>query len=304
MTPAPAPTEQRSLVRTRALRKAYGAHAALDGVDLDLREGSVYGLVGPNGSGKTTLLSILAGLRRATSGEVQMDVPRRRMALLPDTPDFEPWLTAFEVVDLSRHLVAPEVPRERVREVLAEAGLSDVVDRRCGGFSRGMLQRLGVAATLVGEPSLLLMDEPASALDPAGRRGILNLIAEQRGRRTVILSSHILADVQEVCDTVGVMQRGRLIYQGSLEDLLTGRATPTYLVRLRGDEGPARVEFEREAWVTSVEVVAPGELRLHVADLGVAERETSAVLARAGARVISLQPEAASLEQAFLELTS
>lgn len=294
---------RRPLVQTRGLRKVYGSHAALDGVDLDVREGAVYGLVGPNGSGKTTMLSILAGLRRATSGEVALNLPKSKMALLPDTPEFEPWLTAFEVVDLSRNLVDPSIPRERVREVLIEAGIGDAIDRRCGGFSRGMLQRLGVASTLVGEPELMLMDEPASALDPAGRREVLNLIAEQRGRRTVIFSSHILADVQEVCDTVGVMQRGRMVYQGPLEALLIGEATPTYYVRVRGDEAPARVELERAPWVTGVEVIAPGDLRLTVTDLGEAEREISGALARSGVRVVSVHPEEASLERAFLALT-
>ena len=295
---------QQPVVRTRGVRKLYGTHAALDGVDLEVQAGAVYGLVGPNGSGKTTLLSILAGLRRVTSGDIELNVPHARIGLLPDTPEFEPWLTATEVVDLSRNLVDPRIPRERVHEALIDAGLGDALDRRCGGFSRGMLQRLGVAATLVSEPSLLLMDEPASALDPAGRREILNLIAEQRGRRTVIFSSHILADVQEVCDTVGVMQAGRLIYQGSLDALLTGEATPTYYVRLRGDESAARAEFERAPWVTAVEVVAPGELRLSVTELGEAEREISGALDRAGARVVSVRPEEASLERAFLELTA
>ncbi|MDO9445272.1 MAG: ATP-binding cassette domain-containing protein, partial [Dehalococcoidia bacterium] len=133
------------LAETHGLTKSYGGHAALDAVDLRVAEGSVYGLVGPNGSGKTTLLSILAGLRRPTSGTMHLGVSREAMALLPDTPEFEPWLTAFEVVDLARALVNPSIPRERVTDVLVEAGLSEAIDRRAGGFSRGMLQRLGVA---------------------------------------------------------------------------------------------------------------------------------------------------------------
>jgi len=294
---------RRVLVKTRGLTKMYGSVAALDGVEAEVREGMVYGLVGPNGSGKTTLLSILAGLRRPTSGEVVLGVARSKTALLPDTPEFEPWLTAREVVDLARHLVDPRIPATRVEEVLTAAGIADVADRRCGGFSRGMLQRLGVAATLVGDPDLLLMDEPASALDPAGRREVLNLIAQQRGRRTVIFSSHILSDVQQVSDTVGVMQRGRFIYQGALAALLTGEATPTYSIHLRGDETAAMEEFQRQPWVTQVERVASGELRLSVTNLDQAEREISAALARAGARVVSLQPDEVSLERAFLELT-
>lgn len=303
MTVAPQDT-RRVLIETHGLSKVYGSVAALDGVDLEVREGMVYGLVGPNGSGKTTLLSVLAELRRPTSGQVVRGVGRSKTALLPDTPEFEPWLTAREVVDLARHLVDPRIPTARVDETLADAGLAEAADRRCGGFSRGMLQRLGVAATLVGDPDLLLMDEPASALDPSGRREVLNLIARQRGRRTVIFSSHILSDVQQVSDTVGVMQRGRFVYQGALERLLTGHATPTYSVHLRDDDTAALEEFQRQPWVVRVDRVVPGELRLQVTSLDEAECEISGALARAGARVVRVQPDEASLERAFLELTS
>ena len=188
-------------VRTVDLGKRYGGHVALDGVGLVVSDGSVYGLVGPNGAGKTTLLAVLAGLRQPTGGRVELGLPRHSLALLPDTPQFDPWLTGREIVALSRHLVAPHLPESRVDEVLADAGLTAAASRRVGGYSRGMLQRLGIAATVVGEPKLLLLDEPASALDPAGRREVLGLIDHLRGRATVLLSSHILADVQEVCDT-------------------------------------------------------------------------------------------------------
>ncbi len=291
------------LVETSAVTKVYGGRPALDAVDLRVAEGSVYGLVGPNGSGKTTLLSILAGLRRATSGEVRLGVPRAALAILPDTPEFEPWLTAFEVVDLARALVNPSIPRERVTEVLVEAGLRDAIDRRAGGFSRGMLQRLGVASTLVADPALMLLDEPCSALDPMGRREVLDLVASQRGQRTVIFSSHILSDVQEVCDTVGILQRGRMIFQGPLADLLTGDRTPGVLVRVREDaEGVAR-SLASEPWVASAVATAPGEVRVGVHSTEEAELLLAGALARAGARVVSLRPEEASLEQVFLEMT-
>jgi len=291
------------LAETHGLTKAYGGHAALDAVDLRVAEGSVYGLVGPNGSGKTTLLSILAGLRRPTSGTIRLGVSRGAMALLPDTPEFEPWLTAFEVVDLARALVGPSIPRERVTEVLVEAGLGDVIDRRAGGFSRGMLQRLGVASTLVGDPALMLMDEPCSALDPMGRREVLDLVASQRGRRTVIFSSHILSDVQEVCDTVGILQRGAMRFQGPLQELLTGDRTPGVLVRVRDDASGVARSLATEPWVTSATAIAVGEVRVGVRSTEEAEQELPGALARAGARLVSVRPEEASLEQVFLEIT-
>jgi ABC-2 type transport system ATP-binding protein len=291
------------VAETLSLTKVYGGRAALDAVDLRVATGSVYGLVGPNGSGKTTLLSILAGLRRATSGEMRLGVPRAGLALLPDTPEFEPWLTAFEVVDLARALVDSSIPQERVRESLVEAGLRDAIDRRTGGFSRGMLQRLGVASTLVGDPALMLMDEPCSALDPMGRREVLDLVASQRGRRTVIFSSHILSDVQEVCDTVGILQRGRMIFQGPIADLLTGGVTPGMLVRVRDDAERVARALAAEPWATSAVATAPGEVRVGVRSVEEAERELPGALHRAGARVVSLRPEEASLEQVFLEMT-
>lgn len=291
------------IVETHGLRKRYGEQAALDGVDLAVEAGSVYGLVGPNGSGKTTLISILAGLRRPTAGTCHVATPRSRVGLLPDTPHFEPWLSAREVVDLARTLVAPARPESAVEDAIREAGLEAAIDRRVGGFSRGMLQRLGLAATLVGEPELLLLDEPAAALDPLGRREVLDLIARERGRRTVILSSHILSDVQEVCDTVGILRAGKLLYQGALRDLLTGAATPGYRVRVRPPVEGVAEALRGEPWVRAVETRGEGELVVAVERLEDAERELAGALARAGARVISVQPGEASLEQVFLELT-
>ena len=232
-------------VRTAGLRKVYGSTVALDDVSLEVAEGSVYGLVGPNGAGKSTLLGILAGLRRATSGAVEITTPRRRIAAMADTPRFDPWLTAREVVDLARTLTSPEAPRTAVDDALVETGLSAVAARRVGGFSRGMLQRLGIAAAIVSGPDLLMLDEPCSALDPLGRHEVLELVARLGRRSTVLFSSHILADVQRVCDTVGVLREGRLVYQGPLDLLIGRRVKPVYLVRLRvgrstGDRCPAR----------------------------------------------------------------
>lgn len=264
----------------------------------------MYGLVGPNGSGKTTLLGILAGLRKPTSGQVELAVERQRIALLPDTPSFDPWLTGREVLSLARRLTAPQGPAARVDQVLEEAGLGAAADRRVGGYSRGMLQRLGIAATVVGEPALLLLDEPASALDPGGRREVLDLIGRLRGRATVIVSSHILGDVEEVADRVGILREGRLLFQGPVQELLVGRAVPAYHVRLRPPVEPIVQHLERQSWVTSVEQPADNELLVHVASLEEAEVKLAAALGSSRARVISLALRAPSLESVFLEITT
>lgn len=291
------------IIETQGLVKEYGTTRALSEVALLVAEGSIYGLVGPNGAGKTTLLAIIAGLRSPTSGQVSIGVDRARMAVLPDTPQFDPWLTGREVVDLARVLSDSSVPAARVDEVLAMAALTDDAGKKTGGYSRGMLQRLGLAATVVAEPKLLLLDEPSAALDPAGRREVLDLVTRMRGEATVLFSSHILSDVQEVCDTVGILDHGNLRFQGPIGELLARKAAPTYRIRLRPPIDAAMAGLKAAPWVEDVAVDGDGDLRISVRSLAEAEQHLAGVLDDAGARVISLVPEEVTLEQAFLEVT-
>lgn len=288
------------MIRTNGLAKTYGATKALDGVDLHVAAGSVYGLVGPNGAGKTTLLGVLSGLRAATAGSMEIDT--ERIAVLPDTPHFDPWLTGREVVDLARVLGSNS--SRAVDELLELSGIADAADRAVGGYSRGMLQRLGLAATLVGDPDLVLLDEPCSALDPLGRREVLDLIAKLRGEATVVFSSHILADVQEVCDTVGILRQGNLIFEGPLQNLLVGSAVPRYVVRLRAPLEPVIAGLQRVEWIKDVSVVDPEQIRVTTASLAAAEQGLVGELAGVGAQVVSLGPEAPSLEDVFLEVVA
>jgi ABC-2 type transport system ATP-binding protein len=292
-----------AVVTTHGLTKRYGSLTALEAVDLTVPRGSVYGLVGPNGAGKTTLLSILAGLRRPTSGAVELTIPRSRLAVVPDTPSFEPWLTAREVMALARNLATLPADGEAVERVLATTGLEDAADRRVGGFSRGMLQRLGLGAALAVEPALLVLDEPAAALDPAGRRDVLDLVAALRGDTTVVFSSHILGDVQQVCDTIGILRHGRLLFEGTTRELLVGRAAAAFSVRLRPPSGPAVAALEAEDWVRAVERPGEDRLRVTVSSVDAAEAGLVRVLADAGARVVAITPAEADLEHVFLELT-
>ncbi len=299
-----APPATNAVVRTGGLRKIYGTHRALDEVDIDVPRGGVYGLVGPNGSGKTTLLSILLGLRRATAGTVEVDVDPRRIAAVPDTPRFDPWLTGREVVELSLNLTDRSLPNEWVDQAIGATGLADVADRRCGGYSRGMLQRLGLAAAVVARPELLILDEPASALDPAGRRDVLDLVADIGRDATVLFSSHILADVQQVSDTVGILRTGQLLWQGSLETLLVGHAAPAVEVRLAGNIDRAIEHLSGQRWITHVEWAGADRLRVTAASLDEVQRYLIPALAALGDPVVSLTPVGADLEHVFLELTS
>jgi ABC-2 type transport system ATP-binding protein len=299
-TAQPAPADV--VIATHRLSKIYGETAALREVDLAVPRGVTYGLIGPNGAGKTTLLSILAGLRRPTSGTVDLRVPRRQMGVLVDTPQFEPWLTAWEVVDLARSLTAPELPSERVEQVLVEVGLGEAMHRRNGGFSRGMLQRLGLAGALVGDPEVLLLDEPSSALDPAGRREVLDLVGRLAHTKTVILSTHILSDVQQVADIVGVIDHGQMQFQGPLTELLA-RTSTAYLLQVRPPADGLVEELGGQAWVEESREFAPGRIRIVVSDAVAAERELPRVISELKLPLVAFNP-ATDLESAFLELTS
>ena len=208
-----------SVLEISDLTKRYGKLTALAGLNLTLHDGTVHGLVGPNGAGKTTMLLIISGLKRKTSGEITFGVPTNKVMLMPDTPDFFPLLTAREIVDLARYPFRKEVSEESVTEVIELVGLGDSIDRRVGGFSRGMKQRLGLAATLIGEPQLLLLDEPCSALDPIGRREILDVIFRLKSKSTVLFSTHLLSDVEAVCDSVTVVDHGKALYEGTVSGI-------------------------------------------------------------------------------------
>jgi ABC-2 type transport system ATP-binding protein len=289
-------------VATFGLTRDYGGAGLFD-VDLHVPRGSVYGLVGPNGAGKTTMLSIIAGMRHADRGAVEVAVPRRLVAVCPDVPQFDGFLTAFEVVDLARSFVAPDQDAGPVLAALRAAGIADSVDKRVSGFSRGMTQRLGLACALVGDPQLLILDEPTSALDPAGRAEVLSLASRLRGRCTVIFSSHILADVQRVADHVGILRAGRMLYQGPTRQLIDTYLRPRWLLRVAGDAAAALAAIRAQPWVTKAEHTGAGELRVDAVSLDAGERGIPAALASCGARQVSCEPLAADLEYAFLALT-
>jgi ABC-2 type transport system ATP-binding protein len=290
------------IVTTSGLTRDYGGAGLFD-VDLVVPRGSVYGLVGPNGAGKTTLLSLLCAIRRPDRGTISLRIARNKVAVCPDVPEFDGWLTAAEVTDLARSLVAPAAGSAAVATALAAAGLADVAGRRVGGFSRGMVQRLGLACALVGEPELLILDEPTSALDPAGRAEMLSLVAAMRGHRTVIFSSHILSDVQRIADQVGILRGGRLLYQGATKDLIDTYLEPSWLVRIAGDLRPVAAALAGEPWATRAEPVGAGTLRVDATSIEAGERGIPAVIAGCGARQVSCEPVAADLESAFLALT-
>jgi ABC-2 type transport system ATP-binding protein len=290
-----------SVVAVSGLTRDYGSGAGLFDLDLEIPRGSVFGLVGPNGAGKTTLLTILAGLRRAERGRV--DIRAARSALCPDTPEFEPWLTAAEVVGFAGELRGEPVSAQRCEQVLSRMGLADAAHRRTKGFSRGMLQRLGLAATLVCRPDLVILDEPASGLDPQGRADVLDLVGGLRGETTVVFSSHLLADVERVCDDVAVLCEGRAAYRGPVSDLLSRYVTPTWHLKVRDGAHGLAETLAAEPWVLHARALGSQELTVEAVSVEAGERGIPQVLADGGHALADFRSQDAQLEAAVLALT-
>jgi ABC-2 type transport system ATP-binding protein len=293
------------------LRKRFGATVALDGIDLEVPAGSVFGFLGPNGAGKTTTLRILTGLARPSAGaarifgrEVGGEDPgvRRVTGYLPDVPGFYSWMTAREFLTFAGRLhgLRGRPLADRVSALLEwmELGASA---GRIGGFSRGMRQRLGIAQALVHAPSLLLLDEPTSALDPLGRREVLDAVAALRGRTTVFFSSHILADVERVCDTVAVLHRGRIVARAPVADLKTRGRARRIRVEVRADADRLEASLREVPSVAGVSREG-ARLEIEVRDPARAEREIPRAVADAGLGLVRLEIVEPTLEDVFLEL--
>lgn len=300
-------------IELRGLTKQFGETLALDHVDLVVRPGVVFGFLGRNGAGKTTALRILSGLARPTSGTACVighdvatarDAVRARIGFLPDVPGFYPWMTAREYLEFAGRLFGLESPvlDARADALLEMAGLAEVTTR-VGGYSRGMKQRLGIAQALINAPSLLMLDEPTSALDPIGRREVLEMVASLRGRTTVFFSTHILADVERVCDDVAILERGRVVASAGIGELTARAAANRLIVELEGDGAAAAVAriIAGRAWVRSIET-EEGVLRIAVSDLPAAQREIPAAIATAGVALRRFEIGETSLEQVFVEI--
>jgi ABC-2 type transport system ATP-binding protein len=302
------------MIRIENLVKTYGAVRALDGLSLDVLPGVVYGFLGPNGAGKTTTMRILSGLARADSGSAwildkKIDRSgtniRTLMGFLPEEPAFYGWMTAREYL---RDFTAPlfgiqgKPAADRAAELLKIVGLTDAADRRIAGFSRGMRQRLGLAQALVHRPSVLLLDEPVSALDPAGRKEVLDLVETLRGKATILLSTHILADVERVCDMVGIINKGRLIVQDRRDDLLARYATPLFEIETGNGFGGWLEWVKKQPFVTNV-AVSNHTARVLVTDVHKAQKALLESLAKEALSVRRFELIHPSLEDVFLRLT-
>jgi len=294
-------------VKARGLVKRYGEILAVDHVDLNVRSGDVYGFLGPNGAGKTTTLRMALGLITPTGGTVELfgrDPMRHGAGALEgvagfvEAPRFYPYLTAAKNLELLAALDG-DGARERIREVLETVELTPRAKHKVGGYSHGMRQRLGIAAALLRRPRLLILDEPATGLDPAGMRDMRSLIRRLAdGGMTVLLSSHQLPEVQELCDRVAIVDRGRVVYEGALSDLRRQGGT-RYRLKT-ADDDRALALLRSQPRVTMAAATPAGlEFQAQEQDAG----EVSLALGRAGIAILALTPELATLEDLFFRLT-
>ncbi len=294
-------------VRARGLVKRYDDVLAVDHIDLNVHAGDVYGFLGPNGAGKTTTLRMALGLIVPSEGSVELfgrDPMREGARALEgvagfvEAPRFYPYLSARKNLELLAALDG-DGASARIDEVLDVVDLTPRAKHKVGGYSHGMRQRLGIAAALLRRPRLLMLDEPATGLDPAGMRDMRELISRLAAQGiTVLLSSHQLPEVQELCDRVAIVDSGRVVYEGALADL---RRQGGASYRMRTTDDIRALEIARAQ--PGVEHAADGEhglvLQAQERDVG----ELSLALAREGVGVLALTPELATLEDLFFRLT-
>ena len=294
------------VIRTDGLTKRYGKIVAVDGLSMEVRRGHVYGLLGPNGSGKTTTMGMLLGLVRPTSGSFNLfgssDGHRdalHRIGSVVETPAFYPYLSGRQNLAYFQGISGRGEPSE-LDELLERVGLASRGGDRFQTYSLGMKQRLGLAYAMLGDPELLFLDEPTNGMDPEGMAEVRELVRGLgTGGRTVLLSSHLLHEVEQVCDSVTIISRGRLIAQGAVADLLRARRREQVRVKTTDDDR-ARETLSVLEWVEDVAVEA-GSL-LVTAPISRSGDLTSA-LSGAGVSVTEMAPVQTSLEEYFLEVT-
>jgi ABC-2 type transport system ATP-binding protein len=308
------------VIRTQGLSKTYGDVEALKNLDLQVPQKSIFGFLGPNGAGKTTTIKLLLGLIRPTSGggtifgqdilRGSVDI-RARVGYLPQDARFYEHMTARQVLDYTAKFFFKGPQSEidkRVDEMLDLVGLADKANRPIKGFSGGERQRLGIAQAEINYPDLLILDEPAASLDPQGRRDVLEVMTRIRKYASIFYCTHILDDVQRVSDEVAIVNKGEMIAQASIDELLAGTGETVYSVALRGDAASvanASAQVEEQAWVSGIEASQRGEQTIwevSVTDEAAAEDQLLTLLVSSGLKVADFGRKEYNLEDVFLSI--
>jgi ABC-2 type transport system ATP-binding protein len=318
-------TKSELIIKTTNLTKVFGKKTVVNNLALAVPKGSICGFLGSNGAGKSTTIKLLLGLVKPSSGSGSVfgyDIVRdsvairERVGFLTQTPSFYSYLTARETLQFvaSFFFSGPKtVIAARIEELIDLVGLDGKADQPVKGFSGGELQRLGIAQAAINEPELIILDEPASALDPLGRRDVLKILESFRGRTTVFYSTHILDDVQRVSDRVVIMERGQIVAQGTIDDLLSGGRNSFY-VTVRGDGLTVRSRLQMVPWIKEIESDTglldikqepTTRLQIHVSDAYIAETELLRMMMAEEATIITeFVRSSHNLEDVFVNLVA
>lgn len=293
------------------LTKKFGDVLALDHLNLTVKKNSVFGFLGPNGAGKTTTQRLLVGLAKPTEGTAkilgydirsQINMIYPRIGFLPDVPVFYGWMTAKEYLNFVADIfkIPSEKKKKRIGHLLKVAKLEGV-KTKIKGYSRGMKKRLGIAQALINEPEVIFMDEPTSALDPMGRKEVLEMMTSLGKETTVFFSTHILNDVERVCDSVAILHEGRLITKESLESLKTKYSKPTFALEF--DDKPDKLTkiLKNIPWIENIEQYN-NALKITSKDLKMGQKELPGLIAKSNLSLKSFQIEEPSLEDIFVKI--
>jgi ABC-2 type transport system ATP-binding protein len=308
---------QSPVIQTHGLSKTYKNLTALQSLDLTVQHNSIFGFLGPNGAGKTTTIKLLLGLITPSAGTASifgMDTVRQsvdiraRIGYLPQEPHFYEYMTARQTLRFTARFFYKgpvKAIEARVEEMLHMVDLVEKADRPISTFSGGERQRLGIAQAQVNYPDLLILDEPAASLDPLGRRDVLEVMSKLRKYSTIFYSTHILDDVQKVSDTVVILNKGKLVVQGPIEELLAGSEGVVYVIHLKGDAATAQKLVQTQPWVSKIVAGQHNDettWQVSVSDPAAAETELNKLLVNQGVVITQFNRKKYELEDIFMQV--
>ena len=296
-----------NILEIKGLSKSFGEKKVLSGLDLSVPRGSVFGFIGRNGAGKTTTMKTVLGLLKPNGGDIYVDgkavtygeTPTNSViGYLPDVPEFYPFMTPVEYLRLCGECggISSAEIKKRTAELLALVGLEDDAERRIKGFSRGMKQRLGIAQALLHRPKLLICDEPTSALDPLGRREILDILVSVKNETTVLFSTHVLSDVERICDSVAFLEQGSIAMRGSIDELKKLNSAREFVVEVVTSSGADEIA------VKFPDATRESEERLNFFGGDEAMKKVISFIANEGIAVTKIERLEPSLETLFVEV--
>ncbi|MDD5190565.1 MAG: ABC transporter ATP-binding protein [Dehalococcoidales bacterium] len=303
-------------ISTRGLSKYYGAVKALDNLNLEVPDNVVFGFLGPNGAGKTTTVKLLTGFTHPTSGDALVAGEKvaegnlslkKKTGFLPDVPAFYEWMSGWEFLHFvgELHSLPSKEIKTRASEMLKLVELEAAAKRRIGGYSRGMRQRLGIAQALINRPKVLFMDEPTSALDPIGRKEVLDLIANLKQNTTVFMSTHILSDVERVCDLVGIIDKGKLVTVSTVGALQKQYARSIFEMEFTENAAGFVETLRKVPWLAEAELVklnGKPVVRVRAIEIEKARKELPRLIGESGLTLERYEMSLPSLEDIFVKI--